>query len=118
VDELCERSLVDRAAPPGVDADVDHASALAPPFVDVAMEKPRTLIDWPLLDVPVVIVAIASIREVARQDLAVADIDVRLSLMDLSEALRRGTAQSSPRLVGHGLPSICRGCRRVAACAR
>ena len=86
VDECFERRLVDRAAPPGVDADVDHAAALAPPFVDVAVEQPRTLIDWPLLDVPVVIVAISSIWEVARQDPVVADIDMRLSLVDLGEA--------------------------------
>jgi hypothetical protein len=54
--------------------------------VDVAVEQPRTLIDWPLREEPVVIVAVPSIREVARQDPAVADIDVRLSLMDLDEA--------------------------------
>ncbi len=96
VDERLERRLFDRAAPPGVDTDVDHATAPAPPFVDVAVEEPRTLIDWPLLDEPVVIVAVASIREVARQDPAVADIDVGLTLMDLGKAC--GKVPLSPAL--------------------
>jgi hypothetical protein len=54
--------------------------------VAVAVEQPRALIEWPLLDEPVVIVPVASIQEVARHDFAVADRDVRLSLMDLGKA--------------------------------
>jgi hypothetical protein len=51
--------------------------------VDVAVKQPRTFIGGPLLDVPVVIVAVASIREVAREDL-MGDRD--LALMNLGEA--------------------------------
>ena len=50
------------------------------------MEQQLALIDWPLLDEPVVVVAVASIREVARQVSMVADSDRRLALVDLCEA--------------------------------
>lgn len=43
-------------------------------------------IDWSLLDEPVVIAAVASIRKVARQDVKVADNDRGLALVNLSEA--------------------------------
>lgn len=85
VDECFERRLVDWAASPRVDADVDHAAALAPAFVDVAVEQPLALVCRPLLDEPVVIVAVAAIREVAREDSMVANHDVCLSLKDLDE---------------------------------
>ena len=46
VDEGRKRGFVDRAAAtPGIDADIDHAAALAPTFVDVAVEQPLALID-------------------------------------------------------------------------
>ena len=64
------------------------------------MEEPRALIDRPLLDEPVVIVTVASIREVACQDPAVAEVDVCLSLVDFrepgGEVLLGPTLGSSP----------------------
>ncbi len=80
-DERCERGSVDWTAVPPADVDVDHAASLAPSFVDVAVavEQPLALIDGPLLDEPVVIVTVASIREVARKYLSAADTDVRVT---------------------------------------
>lgn len=48
VDECRDRGFLNWAAPPRVKADVDHPATLMPTLVDVAVEEPRTLIDWPV----------------------------------------------------------------------
>lgn len=38
IDQLGERGGADRSEPGGIDADVDHATMLSPPLVDVPVE--------------------------------------------------------------------------------
>ena len=86
MDKRCERGFIDRTARPRVDADIDHPATLTPTFVNVTVKEPRSLINGALLDEPVMIMAVALIREVAREDSMVADSDLGLTLVDLREA--------------------------------
>jgi conjugative relaxase-like TrwC/TraI family protein len=77
--------LGDRREVPDIHADVDHASLLAPLLVDVPVEQPHPLVDRPELGVAFDLAAIALVREVADEDLPVADGHRKRPLTNLVE---------------------------------
>jgi hypothetical protein len=70
---------------PRIDAHVDHAASLTPTFVNVTVEQPFARVGRSLLDVSIVIVAVAAVREVAGKKRTAADWHAFLSLMYLGE---------------------------------
>ena len=68
-----------------IDADVDHAVFLRPLVVHVAVNEPRTVINRAMFHEAVVVVAVASVREVAEHGVDVADSQRCRSLHDLGE---------------------------------
>ena len=68
---------VDRAEVRGVDSDVYHSPVLGPTVVDVAVQQPVTFVDGSVLDVPVAVLTVAAIREMAHHDSAATDVEAR-----------------------------------------
>lgn len=56
--EAGEVVLGDGSVVPDIHSDVDHPPAGPPPLVHVPMEQPRPAVGGPVLDVPVVVVAV------------------------------------------------------------
>jgi len=85
-DEGGDVGFADRMAVPCVDSHVDHAFPLAPPFVDVSVEEPLAIVDRAVLDVSVVVMAVASVGKVRSEHGVIAHGHDDVTLVDLGEA--------------------------------
>ena len=60
----------------GVDADIDHATALGPTIVDVTVQEPLALVDWASVRESVLFLAVYAVPEVAQQHTMLAENDM------------------------------------------